>query len=482
MELTAADLWSRVLESARTGLPEQSFRTWIGACSPVGLSDDGLLLEAPTEFHAQWVEDKYGPLLSRAVEGILGRPLSLTFRAPAGLPGSSPPRVEVSSPAPEDATPSGQVRPLGASPDSRAGVHRHPPPERRTPDPDAPRRANLNERYTFDRFVVGTNNQLAAAASHAVAEQPARTYNPLFLYGGVGLGKTHLMHAVGHGILARDPVRRVAYVTSEQFMNEMVGAIQTGTTPEFRRRFRQIDLLLVDDVHFLQQKEGTQEEFFHTFNALYDAGKQIILTSDRPPKDLAGLEARLVSRFEWGLVADLKPPDYETRVAILRKKAADDDLVLDGDIMDFIARSCTSSVRELEGAVIKLLAYSSLRKEEITVEMARSALQGVLRENAVGTSLTPEGIRNRVAAEWNVTPDGLASKRRTKDLTEPRQVAMYLIKALLDEPLVRIGRLFGGRDHSTVIHSVNKVEEALEQGGEFALRVNRVRADLEGLK
>jgi chromosomal replication initiator protein len=478
MELTASDLWSRVLESARTGLPEQSFRTWIGACSPVGLSDEELLLEAPTEFHAQWVEDKYGPLLSRAVEGVLGRPLSLAFRAPAGLPGSPPPPVQVTPPGPDGAGSSrGQDPPRGRAPHDA-----HPPPERRAPDLDAPRRANLNERYTFDRFVVGNNNQLAAAASHAVAERPARTYNPLFLYGGVGLGKTHLMHAVGHQLLGRDPSRRVAYVTSEQFMNEMVGAIQTGTTPDFRRRFRQIDLLLVDDVHFLQQKEGTQEEFFHTFNALYDAGKQIILTSDRPPKDLAGLEARLVSRFEWGLVADLKPPDYETRVAILRKKAADDDLVLDDEIMDYIARSCTSSVRELEGAVIKLLAYSSLRKQEITVDMARSALQGVLRENGLGASLTPEGIRDRVATEWNVTPDGLASKRRTKDLTEPRQVAMYLIKALLDEPLVRIGRLFGGRDHSTVIHSVTKVEVALEEGGDFALRVNRLRAELEGLR
>jgi chromosomal replication initiator protein len=487
MELTASDLWSRVLESARSGLPEQSFRTWIGACSPLGLSDDELLLEAPTEFHAQWVEDKYGSLLSRVVGEVLGRPFTLTFRASVGSPGTPPPPVEVTSPAPEDPAPSGNpgspgsTTQHGSSRVPGAGGHPQPPSERRVLDPDAPRRANLNERYTFDRFVVGTNNQLAAAASHAVAQQPARTYNPLFLYGGVGLGKTHLMHAVGHEILGRDPFRRVAYVTSERFMNEMVGAIQTGTTPEFRRRFRQIDLLLVDDVHFLQQKEGTQEEFFHTFNALYDAGKQIILTSDRPPKDLAGLEARLVSRFEWGLVADLKPPDFETRVAILRKKAADDDLILDDEIMDYIARSCTSSVRELEGAVIKLLAYSSLRKEEITVDMARSALQGVLRENGVGTSLTPEGIRNRVAMEWNVTSDGLASKRRTRELTEPRQVAMYLIKELLDEPLVRIGRLFGGRDHSTVIHSVTKVEAALEEGGDFALRVNRLRAELEAL-
>jgi len=485
MELTASDLWSRVLESARTELPEQSFKTWVGGCSPVGLTDEELLLEAPSEFHAQWVEDKYGPLLSRTVERVLGRPIRLSFRSPPEVRDRSFPSVEVTPSGDSGATPvTGEVEAVGGPERSEAPSRRTSPqggdplpgmPERRGPE-----RRTLNERYTFRRFVVGNNNQLAAAASHAVAEQPARIYNPLFLYGGVGLGKTHLMHAVGHEVLDRDPARRVAYVTTEQFMNEMVNAIQTGTTPDFRRRFRRIDLLLVDDVHFLQQKEGTQEEFFHTFNALYDAGRQIVLTSDRPPKDLPGLEARLVSRFEWGLVVDLKPPDYETRVAILRKKAADDDLILDDEIMDYIARSCTASVRELEGAVIKLLAYSSLRREEITVDLARDALQGMIRQDGLGTSLTPEGIRDRVAAAWDVTPDALSSKRRTREVTEPRQVAMYLIKELLDESLVRIGRVFGGRDHSTVIHSVRKVEEALEEGGELAARVDRLKQELQG--
>ncbi len=337
----------------------------------------------------------------------------------------------------------------------------------------------LNERYTFDRFVVGPNNQLAAAACRAVAEAPARMYNPLFIYGGVGLGKTHLMHAIGHAILARDPGKRVAYVSSERFTNEMVVSIQEGRMPEFRRRYREIDLLLIDDIHFLGEKERTQEEFFHTFNALHDAQRQIVLTSDRPPKEINGLEARLVSRFEWGLVTDIKAPDLETREAILRKKAEDDGLILPDEVLKFIARNCRSNVRELEGAIIKLLAYSSLTRREITVELAREALGGVLAAAAT-VELSPDAIRARVAATFGVTVDGLVSKKRTKELTVPRQVAMFLIRELLDVPLVEIGKLFGGRDHSTVIHSIQKVEEDVGTDPALRERLDALRQELAG--
>ncbi len=459
MELTATELWSRILDGARTGLPEQSFRTWLAGTSAEALSEDELHVEAPSQFHVEWIEDKYGDLLARVAERIVGRPLALRFRSGSTAPAQpSVPDIEVASSPPA------------------TGSRREPAPAPTAGSRGGGPGTTLNERYTFDRFVVGSNNQLAAAACHAVAEKPARMYNPLFLYGGVGLGKTHLMHAIGNVVLERDPARSIAYLSSERFMNELITSIQEGATAAFRRRYREMDLLLVDDVHFLSEKERTQEEFFHTFNALYDAQKQIILTSDRPPKEIPGLENRLVSRFEWGLVADIKPPDYETRVAILRKKAADDDLTLGEDVIDFIARSCTSSVRELEGAVIKLLAFSSLTNQEITETLARTALRGMIRDDEEGGSeITAEGIRETVAKRWNVTADGLMSKRRTRDLTVPRQVAMYLIKEILDLPLVRIGDLFGGRDHSTVIHSIRKVEEDMEVDPSFTEEVEELR-------
>jgi chromosomal replication initiator protein len=464
MEFTASELWSRILEAIRPGLPEQSFKTWLSGTRAVALTETDLEVEAPSEFHVEWIEDKFRPVLTDLAERVVGRPLHLTFRCGAGAAPAFP-SVEVAAPSPS-ASPSspGTVPPIGTSP-------------RRGPRPA------LNERYTFDRFVVGHNNQLAAAACHAVAEQPARMYNPLFLYGGVGLGKTHLMHAIGNHIVEIDPERRVSYVSTEQFMNELVTSIQEGTTSEFRRRYRQMDLLLVDDVHFLENKERTQEEFFHTFNALYDAQKQIILTSDRPPKEIPGLEERLVSRFEWGLVADLKPPDYETRVAILRKKASDDRLTLDDEVIDFIAHRCTASVRELEGAVIKLLAFSSLTNQEITVALARTALTGMIRDDGrsepgAPSLLTPEQVREVVARRWSVKPEALASKRRTKDLTVPRQVAMFLIRELLETPLVQIGEVFGGRDHSTVIHSIRKVEDQMDEDEEFRDRVVAARDEL----
>ncbi len=450
MELTAHEVWSRVLERAESAVTEQSFRTWLEGTGAVGVSDGELVVEGPSQFHIEWVEDKFGGLLRELVAAVVGRPIRVTFRAAQSAPSLSFPELDLNAPQSDPV--------LGVS----------------TAIPDR-RRSNLNERYTFDRYVVGGNNELAAAACRAVAEQPARMYNPLFLYGGVGLGKTHLMHAVGNRILDRDPHVRVAYVSSEQFTNALVTAIQEGQTADFRRRYRNMDVLLVDDIHFLEGKERTQEEFFHTFNALHDAQHQLVITSDRPPKDMPGIEERLVSRFEWGLVADIKPPDYETRMAILRKKAEYDRLTLDDDVIDFIARSCTASVRELEGAVIKLLAYSSLTHRDVDVALARTALQGMLRPPESTHRLTPKRIQNAVAREWGVSPEALTSKRRTRELTVPRQVAMYLIRDLLDEPLVRVGNLFN-RDHSTVIHSVRKVESGLEADARLRHRVEHVRS------
>jgi chromosomal replication initiator protein len=465
MELTAAEAWSRILERARPLLPEHTFRIWLEHTEPLALTHDLLAVAAGSDFAAEWIEDKYSDLLGDVAERVLGRPIALTFQHQV----RDVARLRVPRQEPEHAP----AQPAAAQPpvaqqvvvqQAASGVAFGSP---------------LNERYSFERFVVGANNQMSAAACRAVAEAPARMYNPLFIYGGVGLGKTHLMHAIAHVLLARDGGKRVAYVSSERFTNDLIASIQEGRMSDFRRRYRDIDLLLIDDVHFLGEKERTQEEFFHTFNALHDAQRQIVMTSDRPPKDIPGLEERLVSRFEWGLVTDIKPPDLETRVAILRKKAEDDRISLGNEVLDYIARNCRSNVRELEGAVIKLLAYSSLTRREVTLDLAKEALGGVIRPG-VAVEITADLIRDRVAAEWGTSVEGLISKRRTKDLTVPRQVAMYLIREMLDLSLVEIGNLFGGRDHSTVIHAVNKVEEELSVDDTFRARVELLRNNLGG--
>ena len=458
MELTATELWTRICEIARSSVPPHAFRTWIESAEAVGSTADELVVQAQNPFHVEWLEDKFGPLLSNAAERVLGRPIAISVTCAATQAPTAVPSIQLDEPRPPRAADISRSAPAPAS----------LPPQ-------------LNERYTFERFVVGTNNELAAAASRAVADKPAKMYNPLFLYGGVGLGKTHLMHAIGHHVVTADSSRRACYVSSEKFTNELVTSIREGTTAAFRGRYRQMDLLLVDDVQFLEGKESTQEEFFHTFNALYDAQGQIVVTCDRPPHELARLEERLVSRFEWGLVVDMRPPDYETRIAILRKKADDDGLTLSDDVIDLIATSCTASVRELEGAVIKLLAYSSLTNQEITAQLAQTALRHVLRrrDDLLPPLQSPERIRELVARRWRVREEALASKRRTKDVTVPRQVAMYLIKETLGIPLTRIGELFGGRDHSTVIHSIRKVEEEMERDPAFRRLVDATRAELE---
>ncbi len=345
----------------------------------------------------------------------------------------------------------------------------------------------LNERYTFDTFVIGKSNELAAAAAHAVAQAPGKTYNPLFIYGATGLGKTHLMQAIAHAVTERTPGTQVLYVGAEQFINEVIESIHSRTMPEFRRRYRtDVDLFLVDDVHFLEGKEMTQEEFFHTFNALYEAKKQIVLTSDRPPKEIPGLEARLVSRFEWGMVADIGQPDLEHRIAILRKKQEQDhlELTIPDDVLRFIAGHVRSSVRELEGCIIKLLLYASLKHREVSIELAREALADKIRvgEDGAGAASralpTIDKVQEVVARRWGVTPEGLRSKARIKSLTVPRQIAMFLARDLLQMQLVEIGMAFGGRDHSTVIHSVDKVQRQMARDRGLRERIELARQEL----
>lgn len=456
MELTAQEAWSKILEGARVKLPEQSFRTWLARTEAVALSADELVVAAPSDFAVEWIEGKYGDLLLSLTHQLLGPNFQLTFRARTDLT-ATPPVVH--------------PMPVVGFEEVEANTEALEPP---TPPPLAVV-GHLNARYTLDNFVVGSSNELAAAACQAVAAAPGHAYNPLFIYGGVGLGKTHLMHAIGNAVLKRFPGSRVAYLPTEQFTNELIAAIQARQTTQFHARYRRIDVLLVDDAHFLAGKEGTQEEFFHTFNALHDAQRQIVLTSDRAPNEIPELQARLLSRFQWGLVTDIGPPDFETRVAILHCKAQQDGLEIAEGVLAYIAEHCRSSVRELEGAIIKLLAYSSLTQRDITLKLAGEVVGGALgplRE------VTPADIESAVARAYGVSVSDLHSKNRQRRVTDPRQVAMYLEKLLLDLPYTRIGERFGGRDHSTVIHSIQKVEAQLGVDPEFQRKVEALQAQL----
>jgi len=461
MTLSATEVWTRLLDRARLELPEQTFRTWLEPTEPLALEEGTIIVGSPDQFAADWNESKHAELLTSLAPVALGHPLAVVFRVHDERRTRNQMDLFVAPPAAKEAPVEQQ---------KRGGIN-----------------AQLSERYTFDHFVIGKSNELAAAAAHAVSQAPGKVYNPLFLYGDTGLGKTHLMQAVAHDVLARHPETRITFIGTEQFTNEMIGSIQNRTTQDFRRRYRETDLLLVDDVHFLKGKEATQEEFFHTFNALYEAGRQIILTSDRPPSEIPGLEARLVSRFQWGMVADIELPDLEHRIAILRNKALLDhlEMTIPDDVIHFIAEHVRSSVRELEGSIIKLLAYASLKHREITVDVAREALRDKLRPGeSVGpgaASVNTETIQQAVAREWGVTAEGLRSKTRTKALTTPRQVAMYLMRELLSLQLVEIGAAFGGRDHSTVIHSLDRVASMLREEPTFAQRVGKLRAQLEAL-
>jgi len=457
MRLSATEVWSRILDRARQEVSEQIFRTWLEPTEPLEFDGKTIYVGAPDQFAADWNDSKHAELLASFAPIALGHPLRVVFRVHEDRKRRSQMDLFVAPPAQLSQPTSTDV----ALP--------------------------LSARYTFEHFVIGKSNELAYAAADAVAQAPGRVYNPLFIYGETGLGKTHLMQAVGHAIVQRTPSTRILYIGTEQFTNEYVAAIQSRTTQEFRRRFRETDLLLVDDVQFLKGKEATQEEFFHTFNALYEAGRQIIMTSDRSPAEIPGIEARLVSRFQWGMVADIELPDLEHRIAILKHKAQMDHLehTVPELVIRFVAEHIRSSVRELEGSIIKLLAYASLKHREVTIDLAREALRDKLRllaeSNAEVTDATisVSTIQKIVAQEWGVTPEGLRSKTRTKTLTIPRQAAMFLCREVLGLQLVEIGNAFGGRDHSTVINSIERATTLLNEDPSFEQRLNKLRIKLQ---
>lgn len=342
--------------------------------------------------------------------------------------------------------------------------------------------SNLNEKYTFDTFVVGANNRFAQSAALAVAESPGKTYNPLYIYGGPGLGKTHLMHAIGNYIIQNDPKKKILYVTSEDFLNEVIENIRSANNisamSKFRNKYRSVDVLMIDDIQFIIGRESTQEEFFHTFNALHDAGKQIVLTSDKPPKEMETLESRIRSRFEWGLMADIGAPDYETRMAILRKKVDEEKLNLNDDILNYIANNITTNIREIEGALNKLVAYSNIEKTEITLDIAEKELKNIISPNKK-REITPQFIIEVVAEHFNLSVDKMESKNRSATVARPRQIAMYLCKEMTDYPLESIGQFLGGRDHSTIIHGANKVAEEYEKNSELREEVDAIKKKID---
>jgi chromosomal replication initiator protein len=448
-ELTPIEVWSLILEESRNVINPQTFKTWLEPTEAVALADDRLVVNVKNQFAVDYIEGQYGGVLSRIAGSLFDRDLSIAFQSDS----------------------SEQPETLGTRPVSSELAR--PATERSAPGAPVNQGMPLNPRYTFETFVVGNSNQWAHAASQSVAETPAQRYNPLFIYGGVGLGKTHLMQGIGNEALASGKLERVCYLSAEQFMNQMIEALQFGKTLEFRNKYRRMDLLLIDDVQFLQGKDATQEEFFHTFNALYDAHKQIVVTSDRPPKEIPTLEERLVSRFEWGLVVDIQPPDLETRIAILQHKAARNNLQLPQDVVLFIAKNVKSNVRELEGSLIRLIAHSSLNGSDITIELAEQVLKNILTHETV--RITVDRIQQEVAQEYGVSVEGLKSKKRTKTLTVPRQVAMYLCRKHTDLPLVEIGQAFGGRDHTTVIHACDKVENEIKEDRTIRVRVEQLR-------
>ena len=423
--------WDQILNTVKKehDISDISFDTWMRPLEVYAVEDNTLYILAPFEQMAlSYIQKKYYLPLKVAIGELMGREYDIQFILPEHAKS-----LNINKPVKKVASLNGA-------------------------------NSNLNPNYTFETFVVGNNNRFAQSASLAVAESPGETYNPLYIYGGPGLGKTHLMHSIGHFILDQNPNSKVIYVTSEQFTNEVIESIRNGNASsmtKFRDKYRTVDVLMIDDIQFIIGKESTQEEFFHTFNALQTQGKQIILTSDKPPKDMETLEERIRSRFEWGLMADIGIPDYETRMAILRKKAENDNFEINDEVLNYIANNIKSNVRELEGALNKLLAYNNLCKQTITMEIAQKELQNIITPDKP-REITPQLIIEVVTEHFNISMDQMISRSRSSDIAKPRQIAMYLCKTMTDSSLDVIGSFLGGRDHSTIIHGIKKIGEEYE--------------------
>jgi chromosomal replication initiator protein len=455
----AEALWARCVEIIRDNVSQQVFKTWFEQVHALRWDGTTLTVEVPSQFFYEWIEEHYAPLLRKATQKVMGDRSKLQYEVVVDAGSDEQPQTTVKLPA-------------GVRPQSQPGLPFQESPSKQS---GAHYLSYFNPRYTFENFIRGENNQLAASAAMAVADNPGKTrYNPLVIYGPTGVGKTHLVQAIGNRVLQRNRGARVLYTSSEKFTMEYINAIQTNKTAEFTNFYRSVDVLIVDDIQFLGGKEKTQDSFFHTFNALHQAGKQLILTSDKQPKDLADVDERLISRFQWGLTADIQPPDFETRVAILQQKALEEGVDLPGDILEFIARHVTSSVRELEGSMISLLAKHSLDGRDMSMDLAREVVRGVTTAPSSRT-LTIDDIKSEVAAHYGQDVALLAAKTRKHEVVLARQMCMYLAKQLTQMSLKSIGAHFGGRDHTTVLHSVQTILNYIDTD-------RKVRQDVETLK
>lgn len=443
-----ADLWNAALTNIEKKISKPSYDTWLKSTKAHSLQGDLLVVTAPNDFARDWLEERYSQLISGILYEITGEELSVKFIIPQNQ--------------------NEQELNMAAPPKK---------PKKEEDHTEFPQNI-LNPKYTFDTFVIGSGNRFAHAASLAVAEAPAKAYNPLFIYGGVGLGKTHLMHAIGHYVIDHNPSAKVVYLSSEKFTNEFINSIRDNKAENFRTKYRNVDVLLIDDIQFLAGKESTQEEFFHTFNSLHEESKQIVISSDRPPKEIPTLEDRLRSRFEWGLITDITPPDLETRIAILRKKARADGLDIPNEVMLYIANQIDSNIRELEGALIRVVAYSSLINKDINADLAAEALKDIIPSSKPKV-ITIQEIQKVVGEHFSIKLEDFKAKKRTKSVAFPRQIAMYLSRELTDYSLPKIGEEFGGRDHTTVIHAHEKISRLLQSDSQLQRQMKELHEILK---
>lgn len=458
MATELSQLWEQALGEAEKMLSKPSFETWLKSTRPVALKENTIVVEVPNDFTKDWLETRYKELLLDVVKQVSNCSYSINFVSTPSVHGDSSLQLTASGEG------NGQQQ-KEANYISREKTQSSPSGQSGSAVKVSRPEHSLNPKYTFESFVVGACNKLAHAASLAVSEAPARAYNPLFIYGGVGLGKTHLMHAIGHFVQKNHHHTNVLYLSTEKFTNEFINAIRDNKTVDFRNKYRNIDVLLIDDIQFLAGKEQTQEEFFHTFNALHENNKQIVVSSDRPPKDIPTLEDRLRSRFEWGLITDLHPPDLETRIAILKKKAVLEGVNLPNEVINFIATKIETNIRELEGALVRVMAFSSLNNAPISLEITNEALKNVIVENK--NHATIEGIIKTTAQYFGISAEDIQAKKRSKNVAFPRQVAMYLARELTENSLPKIGEKFGGKDHSTVIHAHKKIVKEINKNPEI---------------